>query len=513
MVSATSPGDGRTVTFDGPLDLSNLAIARQLRSVLDRHGFTSGAVVEALGSALPFGKAHQRDDLPLYLRRLSAPTPINTLVKLFVLDRSVDAGRASQAFAPIDLDDLRDFGLLEEGPRGVRARLRLSMHDGLVIAHDAYDEEKRALRPDHVLDVNPTTMSLSNLTVRQRVPRALEIGTGCGALALVASRHCGSVVATDTNSRALNLASFNAAINGITNVEWRLGSLFDAVAGERFDLIFCNPPYVISPDMQLVFRDGGRRGDALCEEIVRRAPQFLNAGGFCTVLINWAIPNGHEWHVPLRRWVDGNGCQSWLMMSASQDPTTYAAIWTRSRDRDAYGAALDRWINYFEELDLQAIGLGAVVMRKATPQSAWVRVDYLPDSVTTAAGADIERLFEAHDYLSSVTDETLLASTFKTRPEHALLQTLEFKDGRYVIDAAEVRSRSGLPFRGTVDPYSTQLLARSDGTQSLAEVAREIAGAHDLDRDKFTAACVGITRGLVASGFLQPWNGNERSVR
>ena len=53
---------------------------------------------------LPIGKSHLRDDLPLYLRRVEAPTPINTLVKLFVLDRSVDEARAQQAFAPLDLD-------------------------------------------------------------------------------------------------------------------------------------------------------------------------------------------------------------------------------------------------------------------------------------------------------------------------------------------------------------------------------------------------------------------------
>jgi hypothetical protein len=502
VVSATFTEHGRGINFDGPLDLSNLAVVRQLRSVLERHGFTGTAVVDALGAALPLGRAYQRDDLPLYLRRVAAPTPINTLIKLFVLDRSVDASRAAAAFAPLDLDDLRDLGLIEDGPRGVRAVLRLSMYDGLIVAHDAYDEEKRALRPDHVLDVNPTTVALSNLTVRKQVPRALEIGTGCGALALVASRHCDHVIGTDTNARALNLASFNAAINGITNVEWRMGSLFDAVEGERFDLIFCNPPYVISPDSQFIFRDGGRRGDALCEEIVRRAPAYLNEGGFATVLINWAIPHGEEWPVPLRRWTNANGCDSWLMMSASQEPATYAAIWTRTRDRDIYGASLDRWIAYFEELNLQAIGLGAVVLRKAAPNQGWVRADYLPDSVTAPAGADIERLFAAHEMLSALSDEQLLASTFTTRPEHVLLQTLAYKDGGYVIEGAEVRSRSGLPFRGTVDAYSTQLLARSDGTRPLSAVAHDIASAHDLDPVTFTAACAAIARGLIASGFL-----------
>jgi hypothetical protein len=299
VVSATSL-DRRRPIFDGPLSLSDLPTIRLLKTVLDHHGFTGSAVVDALGSALPFGKAHMRDDMPLYLRRVAAPTPINTLVKLFVLDRAVDEARAAAALAPIELDELRAIGLIVDSPRGLRASLRLSVHDGLLLAHDAYDEETRTLRPDHVLDVNPTTMALSNLTVRRPVERALDIGTGCGALALLASRHAGEVVGTDTNPRALNIAAFNAAINGITNVEWRLGSLFDAVAGERFDLIVCNPPYVISPDSQFIFRDGGRRGDALCEEIVRRVPEYLTDRGVATVLINWAIRHGEHWSAPLR---------------------------------------------------------------------------------------------------------------------------------------------------------------------------------------------------------------------
>jgi hypothetical protein len=440
--------------------------------------------------------------MPLYLQRVAAPTPINTLVKLFVLDRSVDDARAAAAFAPLDLDAVRDLGLVEDGPRGVRACLRLSVHEGLVLAHDAYDEERRTLRPDHVLDVNPTTISLSNLTVRRRVARALEIGTGCGALALVAARHAGHVVATDTNPRALNLAAFNAAINGITNVEWRLGSLFEAVAGERFDLIFCNPPYVISPDSQFIFRDGGRRGDALCEEIVRRAPEYLTAGGFATILINWAIRHGEEWSAPLRRWVDGASCDSWLMMTTAQEPVSYAAIWNRSRDREAYTAGLERWTRYFEELQLQAIGLGAVVLRKTPGPGGWVRADHLPDSVTGPAGTHIERLFEAEDRLAALGDEALLQQQFELVRDHRLTQTLSPTGDAYTIETAEVRLQSGLPFRGSVDTYATELLARCDGTRPLSAIAAGIAAAHDLDSEKFTAACAGIARRLMASGFL-----------
>jgi len=311
-------------------------------------------------------------------------------------------------------------------------------------------------------------------------------------------------VATDTNPRALNIAAFNAAINGVTNVEWRLGSLFDAVAGEKFDLIFCNPPYVISPDSQFIFRDGGRQGDALCEEIIRQAPGYLQHGGFATVLINWGIRAGEEWHQPLRRWVDGNRCDSWLMMSAAQDPTSYAAIWNRTRDRDKYAAGLERWINYFDELGLTAIGLGAVVLRKTGSGAGWTRADHLPDNVTSFAGHHIERLFEAEDRLARLRDDDLLlVQAPRLVSDHRVNQSLFPADtGGYEIDSAEVRLQGGLPFRGTVDAYTIQLLARCDGVRSLSAIAAEIAEANDLDPGKFTSACVGIARRLIASGFL-----------
>jgi hypothetical protein len=489
--------------FEGPLSIANLPAIAALRDVLDRHGYTGAAAGDALGAPLPFGKKHLRDDVPLYLRRVDAPTPINTLVKLFVLDRAVDEHRARQAFAPLDLEEVCDLGLIEAGRRGVRARLRLSMHDGLILAHDAYDEDKRSLRADHVLDVNPTTLSLSHLTVRRRVASALEIGTGCGALALAASRHAGHVVGTDTNPRALNVAVFNAALNGISNVEWRLGSLFDAVAGERFDLIFCNPPYVISPDAQFIFRDGGRRGDALCEEIVRCAPAYLNAGGFATVLVNWVMRASEEWPAPLRRWVAGNGCDTWLMLSAAQDPTTYAGIWTRNRDREVFTVALDRWIRYFEELGAATIGLGAVVMRKRTDGRGWVRADHLEASVTSPAGAHIERLFAAEDQLATLAnEEALLDGVFSAAGDHVLQQELRIENGRYVIDHAEISLAGGLPFHGHVDGYAIQLLGRCDGRRPLRAIAAEVAGEAGVSVPVFTAACAGIARRLIAMGFL-----------
>jgi methylase of polypeptide subunit release factors len=346
-------------------------------------------------------------------------------------------------------------------------------------------------------------MALSHLTIRRAVKRALEIGTGCGVLALCASRHADHVIGTDTNERALNIAAFNAAINGVTNVEWRLGSLFEPVAGERFDLIFSNPPYVISPDAQFIFRDGGRRGDALCEEVVRCAPDYLNDGGFATFLVNWAMHGGEDWSAPLRRWVDGNHCDSWLMLSAAQDPMTYAAIWNRSRDREVYASGIDRWTRYFQELGITMLGLGVVVLRRRDGGATWVRADHLEDTITDPAGGHIERLFAAEDRLAALaSDDQLLASRFAAVRDHQLQQRLTIADGRYAIESAEVRLLGGLPFRGHVDVYTIQLLARCDGRHALGDIATEIANEAGVNAAQFTSACAGIARRLIATGFL-----------
>ena len=155
------------------------------------------------------------------------------------------------AVAPLDLDELRALGLVESDARGVHALVRLSGYRGLVLAHDRYDPQMATLSHDYVLDVNPTTVTLANLLVERQARTALDVGTGCGVLALLLASHTDHVVAVDTNPRALSFAAFNAHLNGLAHaVECRLGSLFEPVVGERFDLIACNPPYVISPDSQ-----------------------------------------------------------------------------------------------------------------------------------------------------------------------------------------------------------------------------------------------------------------------
>jgi len=102
-----------------------------------------------------------------------------------------------------------------------------------------------------VLAPRPETETLVEAAL-ERLPegaegRLLEIGTGSGAvaLALASERPRARITATDISSRALELARRNAdELHLGERIRWLEGSLFEPVAGERFDLVVSNPPYV-----------------------------------------------------------------------------------------------------------------------------------------------------------------------------------------------------------------------------------------------------------------------------
>ncbi|HZU61928.1 MAG TPA: HemK2/MTQ2 family protein methyltransferase [Solirubrobacteraceae bacterium] len=113
----------------------------------------------------------------------------------------------------------------------------------------------------------------------------LDLCTGSGMLAVTAALEgAARAVAVDVSRRALLSARLNAAVNGV-RVHTLRGDLFDPVAGQRFDLIVSNPPYVPGPADRVGRAgparawEGGPDGRVFIDRICSGAPGHLKPGG------------------------------------------------------------------------------------------------------------------------------------------------------------------------------------------------------------------------------------------
>lgn len=197
---------------------------------------------------------------------------------------------------PLPLDAAeRISALLQRRAAGEPAAYLLGHKEffGLTLA---VNPEVLVPRPDTETLVNWALEVLALHPTTDAPPRVLDLGTGSGAIALaVAHTHpAAQVTAVDASEGALRTARLNGERLGLS-VNWRLGSWFEAVAGERFDLILSNPPYIAEhdphlPDLRFEPRSALTAGaDGLDDlrTIIQQAPAHLNPGGWLLLEHGW----------------------------------------------------------------------------------------------------------------------------------------------------------------------------------------------------------------------------------
>lgn len=159
-----------------------------------------------------------------------------------------------------------------------------------------------AVSPDTLIP-RPETERLVELALERTPPtpglRMADLGTGSGAIALALAheRRRARVVAVDVSEGALAIARANAQALGLDNVEFRHGDWLAPLAGERFDLIASNPPYIADDDPHLQAGDlrfeppralsSGPDGLEAIAIIVRDAPAHLVPGGWLLLEHGW----------------------------------------------------------------------------------------------------------------------------------------------------------------------------------------------------------------------------------
>jgi len=128
----------------------------------------------------------------------------------------------------------------------------------------------------------------------------LDMGTGCGILAVLAAEKADEVLAVDINPYAIRCAKKNAEINGVKDkVEFLLGDLFEPIKPKGiFDLIIFNAPYLpseIGEEKSWIGKAwaGGKTGRKVIDRFISGAPNFLRRNGRI-MLVQSSLSNVNE---------------------------------------------------------------------------------------------------------------------------------------------------------------------------------------------------------------------------
>lgn len=457
----------------------------------------------ALGAGVWWPALRSTHAAPSERRRLAV------LVRLFLLGCAQSREQLEAALPSVALGALVDGGVLTGTGDTIRAVLDIRPHsdgvrDLLVVSDQDAALRSGPLQHDHVLGIGGASVSLARAVTRARVERALDLGTGCGIQALHLNAHCTEIVATDTNARALALAAATARLNGMS-WDLRHGSLFEPVAGERFDLIVSNPPFVVGSGAQdYSYRDSGLAGDALCENLIGQLHDHLVPGGTAHIMANWIVRSDRDWRDRVRDWLSSTGLHAWVVQRELADPISYVSLWLadagETPEQTAHRGA--DWLDWFVANGIDGVGMGLVSLRAPhpgeRPEQIFEEITGVDELVT---GVEVEAFFARRAYLRDTGDDKLLTTRLSTAPVFLEQQSLPGPDGWQQVGAA-VRRPGGPGAVIGVDDVMTALLAGCRGEVPLGTLIELLATHHGVDADALAQAALPEVREAIGRGIL-----------
>jgi methylase of polypeptide subunit release factors len=462
--------------------------------------------------------------LPARRALAGSQAPAATLARLFCLGESVSREDVDAALPRTRVAGLHALGLTALGDDGLVHPLASVRPQAYVddqgagewwVASDLDEAVLRGPLPeDHVLGVGGASMTLAGLQLPTPAARVLDVGTGCGIQALRARRVADRVVATDISEGALRFTRMNALINGVPGIDARAGSLFAPVAGEVFDRIVSNPPFVITPRREGVpayaYRDGGLVGDALVKAFVRGVGAHLVDGGTAQLLGNWEYRDGSggDGLERVRAWVEKSGVplDAWVIERERLDPIAYAELWIRDggtvAGSDAYDELLGAWLDDFTHRGVREVGFGYVLLRRRRPgMPALGRYERVATAVSEGSlGAHLAACLEAHDRQVVLDDAGLAASTLRVAPD--VTEARHLVPGAADPSVIELRQGGGFGRTLSVDPALAGVVGACDGDLPLGTLIDAVADLLEVEAGMLRADLLPRVRGLIDDGML-----------
>jgi hypothetical protein len=358
------------------------------------------------------------------------------------------------------------------------------------------------------MGIGGSTVALANSMIRKPCRAMLDLGTGCGVHAVLAADHCDRIVATDINPRAIAMTAFNAQLNGLGNIETRVGDRFAPVRGEKFDLIASNPPFVVSPENSYMYRDTGMLRDHFVRSLLGEAPTFLEEGGFCQILAQWVHSRDESWMAAVESSFNRERCDVWVLRRQTEEVADYALHWlkeTEPEDNHHFESQFQRWMDYYDAQGIDLISFGAIFMRRTNKERSWFLAEEAPAEMVGLCGPFVLMAFELRDFLQhSLGDCAILDTAYKANPSLRIHQQYRPGGDSWVPDKIVLRLTAGFAYAGEVDPLVAAVTMQCDGRRSLRVVIQDVVNEAGGDGRPLETQLVRVAWDLIAKGFLLP---------
>jgi methylase of polypeptide subunit release factors len=434
---------------------------------------------------------------------------LDALIRLFVLGEALPVAEVVPLFPSEVWQALSHTRLiLSDNNDGSRCLASVALYPirDLFIASDRWtnpDHSPRQMFPDIVYPaLTKSAKQFINYTSYEPCENFLELCAGTAPAALLAARSAKHVWATDIAERSIEFAKFNAALNGIHNVTFALGDLFQPVEGRTFDRIAAHPPYVPVLKPAEIFYGGGEIGEEITKRIISGLPANLKPGGrlYCRTLGTERPSQSFENRI--REWLGEKNQEFDVAVFVIQnlEPRQFALEETLNRNggRDEYA----QWEKLFTKNVVHELVIGIVVVQRHTEQRPAFTVRRTISSGTPAAALEWAMHWESEMQREGAEQRLLQAKPIPT-PGIEIIVRHVLRDGEISAENFTLSIEQPFATDCKVQAWMAVLLPRCDGkttVHDLFELAKQNGWiVSETPAEEFSR----LLATLISGGFLQ----------
>lgn len=444
------------------------------------------------------------DNLQALLQKTEGPSPLAVLARLFFVGQPRPLSLCRPLIPDPILENLIAAELLKvSGEEEVLPLAVIIPYGKFLFAADL--SQTRPGNPEMVMGASASTRLLAGCMIHEKTETTLDVGSGNGVLSLEAAAHSGHVMGIDINRRSVEFATFNAAMNGVSNVAFLTGDTFGPAKGKKFGHIVCNPPFLMGPSQVSAYCDSPLELDGFSRYLAVEAPSYLEEGGYFQMLCEWVRIEDEPWENRLKEWTAHSGCDVLVVTGTKINPVDYSErrhIEAQQIHGHEPEEALSRRLEYFRERKVQLIQGGVITMRKRKG-SNWFSI-FDTENAPLQAGNAIHDRFETLTFLSLTSAEQLLQAKLRLSDGTELEQRSRLGPEGFHVQSSKLLATEGLRDSLRLDEVVANFIRLFDGTRTVEEIASSVSNSLDWSLEDARKQCLALAKRLLQSSFVKP---------